>query len=82
MRAHRVLSLALPIGLITLGWLHFWEGWYIWGALLLGMRFLRIPLVYDPARLDAKRRLGALLALIIFLLCFMPSPIFVPPSSP
>lgn len=81
-RAHRVLSLVLPIALLALGWLHFWEGWYIWGALLLGMRFLRIPLVYDPARLDAKRRLGALLALIIFLLCFMPSPILVPPSSP
>ena len=81
-RAHGVLSIALPIGLIGLGWLHFWEGWYIWGALLLVMRFLRIPPVYDPAPLDAKRRFIAFLALIIFLLCFMPSPIFIPPSSP
>jgi membrane-associated protease RseP (regulator of RpoE activity) len=80
--AHRVLSLLLPIGLIALGWLHFWEGWYIWGALLLIMRFLRIPRVYDPAPLDAKRRLWAFLALIIFVLCFMPSPISIPPSSP
>ena len=81
-RAHRVFSLLLPIGLIALGWLHFWEGWYIWGALLLVMRFLRIPPVYDPAPLDAKRRLWAFLALIIFVLCFMPSPISIPPSSP
>ena len=81
-RAHRVLSLALPIGLIALGWLRFWEGWYIWGALLLVMRFLRIPPVYDPAPLDAKRRFVAFLALVIFLLCFMPSPISIPPSSP
>ncbi|HKW32774.1 MAG TPA: site-2 protease family protein [Candidatus Acidoferrum sp.] len=81
-RAHRVFSLLLPIGLIVLGWLHFWEGWYIWGALLLVMRFLRIPPVYDPSPLDAKRRLWALLALIIFVLCFMPSPISIPPSSP
>ncbi len=81
-KAHRVLSIVLPIGLIALGWLHFWEGWYIWGALLLVMRFLRIPPVYDPAALDAKRRLGAFFALLIFLLCFMPSPILIPPSSP
>lgn len=81
-RAHRVFSLLLPIGLIALGWLHFWEGWYIWGALLLLMRFLRIPPVYNPAPLDAKRRFWAFLALIIFILCFMPSPISIPPSSP
>ncbi|HVH70496.1 MAG TPA: site-2 protease family protein, partial [Candidatus Dormibacteraeota bacterium] len=80
--AHRVLSLALPIGLIGLGLLHYWEGWYVWGALLLVMRFVRIPRVYDPAPLDAKRRFGAFLALIIFLLCFMPSPMFIPSSSP
>jgi membrane-associated protease RseP (regulator of RpoE activity) len=81
-RAHRIFSLLLPIGLIALGWLHFWEGWYIWGALLLVMRFLRIPPVYDPSPLDAKRRFWAFLALIIFVLCFMPSPISIPPSSP
>jgi hypothetical protein len=46
------------------------------------MRFLRIAPVYDPAALDAKRRFGAFVALIIFLLCFMPSPIYIPPSSP
>lgn len=80
-RAHRVLSLALPLGLIALGWLHFWEGWYIWGALLLVMRFLRIPPVWDPAPLDSTRRMVAFLALIVFLLCFMPSPILIPPSS-
>ena len=81
-RAHRVFSLLIPVGLIVLGWLHFWEGWYIWGALLLVMRFLRIPPVYDPAPLDAKRRFWAFLALIIFVLCFMPSPISIPPTSP
>jgi membrane-associated protease RseP (regulator of RpoE activity) len=81
-RAHRAMSLLLPIGLIALGWLHFWEGWYIWGVLLLGMRFLRIAPVYDATALDAKRRFGAFVALMIFLLCFMPSPISIPPSSP
>ena len=80
LRMHRIFSLLLPIGLIALGWL--WAGWYVWGALLLVMRFLRIPPVYDPSPLDANRRLWAFLALIIFVLCFMPSPISIPPSSP
>jgi membrane-associated protease RseP (regulator of RpoE activity) len=81
-RAHRTMSLLLPVGLIVLGLTHFWEGWYVWGAMLLGMRFLRIAPVYDPAALDAKRRFGAFLALVVFLLCFMPSPIVIPATSP
>jgi membrane-associated protease RseP (regulator of RpoE activity) len=81
-RAHRYMSLILPMGLIALGLLHYWEGWYVWGVLLLGMRFLRIAPVYDPVGLDARRQFGAFIALIIFFLCFMPSPIFIPPSSP
>ena len=83
-RAHRIFSILLPFGLCALGWLHFWDGWgwYIWGALLLVMSLLRIPTVYDPSPLDARRRLWAFLALIIFVLCFMPSPISIPPSSP
>lgn len=80
-RLHRFTSLLVPAGLLVLGALHFWEGWYVWGVLLLGMRFLRIAPIYDPAALDSKRRFGASLALIIFLLCFMASPIFIPPTS-
>ena len=81
-RAHRWMSLLLPVGLVGLGLLHFWDGWYVWGVLLLGMRFLRIAPVYDPTALDAKRRFAAFLALAVFVLCFMPSPILIPPSSP
>ncbi len=81
-RAHRILSVLLPLGLLVLGKLKYWEGWYIWGGLLLIMQFLRIGTVYDPAPLDARRRLIAFSALVIFVLCFMPSPMLVPPSSP
>jgi hypothetical protein len=81
-RVHRYISILLPVGLLALGLLGFWQGWYVWGTLLLGMRFFRIPPVYDPAPLDAKRQLGAFLTLIIFLLCFMPLPITIPPHSP
>ena len=81
-RAHRLLSVLLPLGLLVLGKLNYWEGWYVWGGMLLVMQFFRAGTIYDPTALDAKRKFTALMALIIFVLCFMPSPIIVPPSSP
>jgi membrane-associated protease RseP (regulator of RpoE activity) len=73
-RAHRYSSLILPLSLISLGVFRFWPGWYIWGALLLGIRFFRFVPIHDPVPLDPNRRMGALLTLLVFLLCFMPSP--------
>jgi membrane-associated protease RseP (regulator of RpoE activity) len=81
-RLHRFMSLFLPIGIILLGLAGFWDGWYIWGTLLLGMRFLRVAPIYDPATLDPARRRAALFALFIFLLSFMPAPFYFPPGSP
>jgi membrane-associated protease RseP (regulator of RpoE activity) len=79
-RLHKLSSVFLPLFLVGLAFLKFWEGWYLWGALLLGLRFLRVLPVYDPAPLDATRKFAALLALVIFLLSFMPAPIFIPPT--
>jgi membrane-associated protease RseP (regulator of RpoE activity) len=80
-RIHRYSSILLPAVLILLGLVGFWDGWYIWGALLLAMRFLRVAPTYDPATLDRRRRWGALLALLIFVLSFMPVPFYFPLSS-
>ena len=80
-RIHRYSSILLPAVLILLGLVGFWDGWYIWGAPLLAMRLLRVAPIYDPATLDRGRRWGALLALLIFLLSFMPVPFYFPPSS-
>jgi membrane-associated protease RseP (regulator of RpoE activity) len=80
-RIHRYSSILLPAVLILLGLVGFWDGWYIWGALLLAMQFLRVAPIYDPATLDHRRRWGALLALLIFLLSFMSAPFYFPPSS-
>ena len=73
-RLHRYSSFVLPAGLILLGLFHFWMGWYVWGALLLGIRFLRTVPMHNPEPLDPKRRLAAVAALLIFILCFMPAP--------
>jgi membrane-associated protease RseP (regulator of RpoE activity) len=72
-RAHRYFSLILPFFLLFLGY-RYWPGWYIWGVLLFGIRFFRFLPIYDPLPLDANRRFGALLTLLVFILCFMPGP--------
>ena len=52
--------------------------WYVWAGLLLAIRFLRIAPIYDLTQLDPPRRFGAFLALLVFVLSFMPMPIVVP----
>jgi membrane-associated protease RseP (regulator of RpoE activity) len=73
-RLHRYSSIALPFALILLGVFHFWPGWYVWGVLLLVIRFFRFVPIYNPEPLDSPRRFGAVITLIIFVLCFMPAP--------
>jgi len=72
-RAHRWISLFLPLVLLPLGF-YLWRGWLIW-AVLIALRFFRMPPIYDPMPLDPNRRFGAFLAFVVFILCFMPSPI-------
>ena len=72
-RAHRIASVLVPALLIFLGY-RFWAGWYVWGALLIGIRLLRSLPIYHPEPLGRGREFAAFVALLIFLLCFMPSP--------
>lgn len=80
-RLHRSVSFLLPLLLFALALSGFWQGWYVWGVLLLAMRFLPIAPIYDPTALDPARRWGAFLALLVFLLCFMPAPLYLSASS-
>jgi membrane-associated protease RseP (regulator of RpoE activity) len=73
-RGHRIVSLILPLALVPLGILY-WSGWYVWAALLLGLRFFRSAPIYDFTPVDPRRRFCAALALLVLLLCFMPYPI-------
>jgi membrane-associated protease RseP (regulator of RpoE activity) len=76
-RAHRIVSWLLPATLVLLGYFGQSMLWYIWAALLFGIRFLRVVPIYDPEQLDPPRRFGAVLALMVFMLSFMPMPILV-----
>ncbi len=73
-RLHRWVSLLLPIILLPLGAFQ-WHGWLVWAVLLFALRFIRTAPLYDPRPLDPNRRFGAVLALAVFVLCFMPAPL-------
>lgn len=70
---HRRISVAVALTLLPLGIL--WRGWLIWAVLLFvfGFRHPRLLDRWEP--IDASRRAWALVALIIFLLCFIPVPL-------
>ena len=67
---HQRISLAVALGLVVLG-LRFWYGWAFWGIVLLVLALrLKHPPLYDRWQpLDASRKLLAVLALVMFLLC-------------
>lgn len=70
---HRWMTRAVSLALVPLSL--FWTGWLLWGVLLLFLG-VRHPVLMDPFEpLDRKRRVWALMAVMIFALCFMPDPI-------
>jgi membrane-associated protease RseP (regulator of RpoE activity) len=75
---HARISLGVALGLIGLG-IWAWHGWATWGIILLivSLRFHHPP-VYDQWQpLDPARRAWAVGALVIFLLCFTPWPVWM-----
>lgn len=76
---HRRISIALSLGLIALG-VYAWIGWALWGFILLvlTLRFRHPPVLNRWQEIDPPRRLLAVFAVVIFLLCFTPWPVIVP----
>jgi len=73
-RWHRRITLALPFLLLPLGFF-LWHGWLLWSVLLAVIAFRRTPPLYDWRPLGHSRLAWAAVALLIFLLCFMPMPV-------
>ena len=76
---HRRGSLAVALLLIPLGY-KYWPGWYLWGVLLLALGFRHPPLLNAWEPIGRTRLLWTAAALLIFVVCFMPLPIFDPNS--
>ena len=72
-RRYPILTRILWGGLLVAGF--WWPGWWVWAALTAVMR-LRHPTVLDPRQgIGSGRRMVAVLATVVFLLCWMPVPI-------
>lgn len=51
-----------------------WTGWFVWFGLLLFIGIDHPPVTYDWIPLDRKRRLAGWIAIIVFIVTFMPAP--------
>ncbi|WP_297498209.1 site-2 protease family protein [Thermococcus sp.] len=74
-RAHRYITLGVAFLLFALG--YFWQGWFIWGLLVLLIGMAGNPGALDEVSPISKSRiLLALTALLIFLLTVTPRPLW------
>jgi membrane-associated protease RseP (regulator of RpoE activity) len=73
---HRRITFAVALLLIPLA-VFFWRGWILWSVLLLGLGFRHPPLLNRWEPLDRRRQLWTAVAIVIFILCFMPMPVLV-----
>ena len=71
-RQHLWISRAFVALLLPLGFV--WHGWWFWAGLLFLFR-LRHPAVYNHTPPGRGRMWVAITALVIFLLCFTPTPV-------
>jgi membrane-associated protease RseP (regulator of RpoE activity) len=79
-RLQRRLALPLWLGLAAAGL--YWKGWLFWCLLVLILGLRHPPVRDEAAPLDRGRRLVAFLALVLFVLSFMPVAVEVIPVAP
>jgi membrane-associated protease RseP (regulator of RpoE activity) len=73
---HRRVTLGVALLLLPLG-LFFWKGWILWSIILLALGFRHPPLLNQWEQLDRRRLIWAGVAVLMFMLCFMPMPVLV-----
>jgi membrane-associated protease RseP (regulator of RpoE activity) len=75
-RRHARISLAVALALVPLA-IFFWWGWLAWAVLLLALKFRHPPLIDPWKPLGARRVVWSVVALAMFVLCFLPAPITI-----
>ncbi|MGH9400619.1 MAG: site-2 protease family protein [Terriglobia bacterium] len=75
-RAHRYVSIGFFAALIPMGYF-FWPGWWVWAVLMIVIGLRHPAPLIDSQPLDRRRKLLALSALAMFILCFMLRPMIV-----
>lgn len=61
-------------GVLGTGTSYGWGGWIFWAAILYFVIKVKHPPIYDSIELDFKRKVIGYFAILIFILCFSPSP--------
>jgi membrane-associated protease RseP (regulator of RpoE activity) len=75
-RRHARISLAVALALVPLA-IFYWYGWLAWAVLLLALRFRHPPLIDPWQPLGTRRLVWSVVALAMFVLCFLPAPISI-----
>jgi len=70
---HKNVSIVLIVILVVMG-IFFWEGWAFWAGLMLLLGIKHPPVLYWELPLDRRRKTIGFIALIIFIITFVPSP--------
>ena len=74
-RLHKWIGWLVPVILIVLGYFYA-TVWLLWATILVALRFLRIPPIYDERPLNSARLALAAVALLVMVLCFLPVPLW------
>ncbi len=75
-RRHVFVSMGLVMMLAIAG-AYIWKGWLIWAVLMVVLGLRHPPVMNWEVPLDPRRKLVGVIAIIIFMLTFIPIPIFV-----
>jgi membrane-associated protease RseP (regulator of RpoE activity) len=70
---HRKISIVLVAMLASMG-LIYWAGWAVWAVLMLVLGLRHPPVLYREPVLDPRRKTVGWLALVIFVITFIPIP--------
>jgi membrane-associated protease RseP (regulator of RpoE activity) len=73
-RGARVVGLTFFVALIPLG-IFVWQGWLIFAVLTLFLGLRHPPPIYDYLPLDPRRRLIGWIAVVLFIVTFVPEPL-------
>lgn len=67
----------LDVSVTSLAFLQFkgWNGWILWALILTFLGTKHPPTFYDEIDIGVKRKIIAIVALVIFVICFIPVPI-------
>ncbi|HWP58852.1 MAG TPA: site-2 protease family protein [Candidatus Acidoferrales bacterium] len=74
---HIWISRLAFVSILSLGLLRWWDGWLVWGILLLFLGFRHPPCVDSYTPLDFKRKILGWFMIVLFIFTFIPAPFSV-----